>query len=142
MRFVGGGQPPRELSYAELARQTSRFANGLARLGVQRGECLFILAGRIPETTVAMLGALKAGVVVSPLSAAFGPDPIATRVNLGEGRVLLTTESLYRRKLADWRTRMPGMRQVVVIARSSRGPGRGADARGTGSRRRPRRDRL
>ena len=125
MRFVGGGLPPLELNYAELARQTSRFANGLVRLGLRRGERLFILAGRIPETTVAMLGALKAGVVVSPLFAAFGPDPIATRVNLGEGRVLLTTESLYRRKLADWRTRMPGLRQVVVVPEPPAAPSAG-----------------
>ena len=43
------------------------------------GERVFLLMGRLPELYVALLGALKARCVVSPLFSAFGPEPIATR---------------------------------------------------------------
>ena len=75
----------RDLTYAELARQTNRFANVLRGLGVGQGDRVFVLAGRIPELYVAALGALKNGSVVRPLFSAFGPEPIATRIELGDG---------------------------------------------------------
>src|SRR5574337_2206386 len=90
-RFRGSGGP-RELGFAELSRLTNRFANLLQGLGIARGERVVVLAGRIPELYLAVLGSLKAGAVVSPLFSAFGPEPIATRVKLGEGAVLVTTE--------------------------------------------------
>ena len=116
LRFVASEAPAIEISFAELARLTSRFANVLRQLGVQKGERLFVLAGRIPELYVAVLGSLKCGVVVTPLFSAFGPEPIATRVNLGEGKVLVTTDTLYRRKVKAWRERMPSLRHVLLIS--------------------------
>ena len=115
LRFVARDRPAHELSYGELERLTARFANVLASLGVARGERLFVLAGRIPELYVAVLGALRAGVVVTPLFSAFGPEPIATRINLGRGRVLVTTDDLYRRKVRDLRERMPSLRDVLLV---------------------------
>lgn len=38
---------------------------------------VFVLAGRIPELYLAILGALKARCVVCPLFSAFGPEPIS-----------------------------------------------------------------
>ena len=115
LRFVARNAPALDLSYGELALQTSRFANVLRELGVAKGEHLFVLMGRIPELYIAVLGALKAGVVVTPLFSAFGPEPIATRIKLGEGTVLVTSDALYRRKLAQWREQMPTLRHVLLI---------------------------
>ncbi|MDD5295709.1 MAG: acetate--CoA ligase [Rhodocyclaceae bacterium] len=115
-RFLGRDVPAQDVSWGELSRQTSRFANVLRRLGVGKGERLFVLAGRIPELYVAVLGSLKNGTVVSPLFSAFGPEPIATRVNLGAGRVLVTTESLYLKKVSRWRDKMPTLEHVLLVA--------------------------
>lgn len=116
LRFVARNQPALELSYAELARQTNRFANVLEGLGVQKGAHLFVLAGRMPALYIAVLGALKKGVVVTPMFSAFGSEPIATRINLGAGEVLVTTDVLYQRKIKPWRQQMPSLRHVLLIA--------------------------
>jgi acetyl-CoA synthetase len=115
-RFLSAAAAPRDLSYAELATLSNRFCNVLRGLGVGRGERLFVLSGRIPELYVAVLGGLKNGTVVSPLFSAFGPEPIATRVNLGGGRVLVTTDELYERKVAKWRDQMPSLEHVLLVA--------------------------
>ncbi len=115
LRFVARDRDALDLSYAELERRTARFANVLRTLGVGRGERLFVLCGRIPELYVAVLGALRAGTVVTPLFSAFGPEPIATRINLGHGAVLVTTDELYRRKVRDWRPKMPSLRHVLLV---------------------------
>ena len=116
LRFLAPDRPARELSYAGLAARSDTFHCLLQRLGVGKGDRLFILCERIPELYIAMLGALKNGSVVSPLFSAFGPQPIATRVNLGQGKVLVTTASLYRRKVAQIRDRMPTLEHVLLVA--------------------------
>jgi acetyl-CoA synthetase len=70
---------------------------------------VFVLAGRIPELYVAVLGALKNKNVVSTLFPAFGPEPIRTRLALGEADVLVTTAALYAKKIAPQRDAL-GMR--------------------------------
>jgi len=116
LRFVARNAPALELSYGELARQTNRFANVLKGLGVVKGDRLFVLAGRIPELYVAVLGALKNGTVVTPMFSAFGPEPIATRINIGAGQVLVTTDRLYQRKVKQLRAQMPTLRHVLLVA--------------------------
>jgi len=116
LRFVSRAAPALELSYAELARRTNRFANVLQGLGIGRGDRLYVLAGRIPELYLAVLGALKNGTVVTPMFSAFGPEPIATRINIGSGAVLVTTDVLYRRKIKAMRAQMPTLRHVLLVA--------------------------
>lgn len=115
LRWLGKSGETRDLSFRDLAEQTSRFANVLAGLGVQPGERVFVLAGRIPELYIAVLGALKQRCVASPLFSAFGPEPIHTRIALGGGSVLVTTANLYRKKVADIRMRLPHLRHVLLV---------------------------
>jgi acetyl-CoA synthetase len=123
LRWIGKSGARRNFSYAELARATNRFANALAALGVTPGERVFVLMGRLPELYVAVLGALKARCVVSPLFSAFGPEPIATRAEMGDARVLVTTPELYARKLRGLRERLPGLKHVIVVGDAAGEPG-------------------
>ena len=115
IRWLGKNGVHRAFSYADLAQATNRFANALDRLGVVPGERVFVLMGRLPELYVAVLGALKARCVVTPLFSAFGPEPIATRAEMGDARVLVTTPELYKRKIRGLRERLPGLRHVIVV---------------------------
>jgi acetyl-CoA synthetase len=113
--WLGREGERRVFSYADLAREAARFAHVLRAHGIGPGERLFLLAGRVPELYAATLGAMKAGVVVSPLFAAFGPEPVRARMAIGGASVLVTTEAQYRRKVADWRAEMPSLKLVLII---------------------------
>ena len=115
LRFVAADGSARNLSYQGLRDATNRFANALAGLGVKPGARVFVLTQRSEPLYVAVLGALKAGCVVTPLFAAFGPEPIATRMRIGEAKVLLTTEALYRRKIEPQRAALPSLEHVIVV---------------------------
>ena len=119
-RFLGRDGSQRDTSYAELAQLSNRFANVLGELGVARGDRVFVLAGRIPELYAAVLGGLKNGSVISPLFSAFGPEPIATRIRLGAGRVLVTTAEIYRRKVAGLRRELPSLEHVLLVGDDGR----------------------
>jgi len=115
LRWLGKDGTVRDFSYAALRTETNRFANVLAGLGIERGERLFVLAGRIPELYIAALGTLKKGCVFSPLFSAFGPEPIHARLSIGEAKVLVTTEALYRRKVEPLRDRLPHLEHVILV---------------------------
>jgi len=104
-----------ELSYADLADASSRFANVLSEHGISRGDSVFALLGRVPDLYVAALGTLKAGMVFTPLFSAFGPEPIRTRMEIGGASVLVTTAQLYKRKIASWRETIPSLKLVLIV---------------------------
>ncbi len=109
-----------EFSFDALRRQTNRFANLLQTLGVAQGDRVFVLCTRIPELYIAALGTLKHRAVFCPLFSAFGPEPIAERVNAGEGRVLVTTRKLYEKKIAPYRETMPNLEFVLLVDEGDR----------------------
>jgi len=115
MRWLGADGGSRDYSYADLAAATARFANVLRSLGVGKGERVYALMGRRPELYVAALGTLKNASVFAPLFSAFGPEPIRARMEIGQARVLVTTEALYRRKVAGLRESLPNLAHVLLV---------------------------
>ncbi|MDP8255657.1 MAG: AMP-binding protein [Candidatus Alcyoniella australis] len=118
LRFLGrersGVDEPVDITYAMLSRRTNRFADAMRRRGFDAGTGVATLAGRIPDLYVTALGTLKAHGVFTPLFSAFGPDPIAQRMNLGRIKILVTTPLLYRRKVARMLDRLPHLELVLV----------------------------
>jgi acetyl-CoA synthetase len=104
-----------ELTYGVLHERACRFANVLLTLGVDPGDRVYLLLGRVPELHVALLGSLRVRAVVSPMFAAFGPEPLRQRLEIGGGRVLVTTRRLYERKVAAIRSQLPALEHVLLI---------------------------
>jgi acetyl-CoA synthetase len=115
IRWLGRNGECRNITYRDLRRETSRCANALRRLGVGKGEVIATLLGRTPALYVAALGTLKNASVYTPLFSAFGPDPIVARLTKAHARVLVTTDTLYQRKVAPVRAQLPDLEHVVVV---------------------------
>ena len=118
LTWLGKRQARRELTYAELGIETHRFANVLAALGVEPGEGVFALLGRVPELYVAALGTLAHRAVFCPLFSAFGPEPIRQRLTLGEAKVLVTSASLFEKKVRGILAELPLLKHVIVVSRN------------------------
>jgi len=115
IRWLGHDDQRKDISYQQLAADAARFANVLQAHGAQPGDRVFALMGRVPALYAAALGTLKAGLTFTPMFAAFGPEPIRSRMEIGNASVLVTTETLYRRKVASWRQEMPDLRLVLIV---------------------------
>ena len=115
LRWLGKDGAVRDYTYAQLLAEAQRFACVLERPGVGPGECVAVLAGRIPELYIAALGALRAGIVLCPLFSAFGPEPVHTRLEKSHARVLVTTVTLYQRKIAALRDTLPALDTVLTV---------------------------
>lgn len=115
LRWLGKNGELRDYTYTSLRHITNQFANVLQRLGVAKGDRVFVLAGRIPELYIAALGTLKNRSVFCPLFSAFGPEPIRARMAIGQAKVLVTTELLYRRKVEALRASLPDLEHVILV---------------------------
>jgi len=107
LRWISKHDQIKDFSYGDLAEQSSRFASVLDTLAVKSQARVYSLLGRVPELYIAALGTLKAGCVFTPLFSAFGPEPIRSRMEIGEANVLITTTNLYRKKIAGWHRELP-----------------------------------
>ncbi len=114
VRWLGIDGTTKDFTYLDLKKQTNRFANVLKNLGVEKGETVFALAGRIPELYFAALGTLKNTSVFCPLFAAFGTEPIFQRLGRGDVKVLVTTEKLFSKKVEGLLQRLSHLKYVLL----------------------------
>ncbi|MEX5563614.1 acetate--CoA ligase [Pseudophaeobacter sp. 1A16562] len=115
LRWISKSGSQQDFTYAALQTETNRFANMLRSQGLQKGDRVYALLGRVPELYIAALGTLKAGCTFCPLFSAFGPEPIRSRMEIGGANALITTARLYKRKVKALRPDLPDLRKVFVI---------------------------
>lgn len=115
IRWLGKNGDIKDLTYADLSRETNKFANVLKKLGVGKGGRVFTLLGRVPELYLTALGTLKNRCVFCPLFSAFGPEPIKSRAEIGGAKVLVTTNELYKMKVAGIRSELPELEHILIV---------------------------
>lgn len=104
-----------DITYADLKHRVDRFAGALKSLGLGKGDPVYVLADRIPELYVTAMAVFKIGGVFCPMFAAFGPEPIKQRMSIGGAKALVTTDRLYRRKVADIRADLTTLDHVILV---------------------------
>jgi acetyl-CoA synthetase len=93
-----GGQPEiRRLTYADLKRETARFANALKKLGVTKGDVVTLYMGMVPELAIAMLACARIGAAHSVIFGGFSAQAIVDRVEDASSRVVVTCDGGWRR---------------------------------------------
>jgi len=115
IRFLSRTRGITDFTFADLQESTNRFANVLQSLNVAKGDRVFTLTPRVPELYITALGTLKNGSVFSPLFPTFGPEPIQTRMAIGQAKVLVTTRQLYERKIAGIRDALPHLHAILIV---------------------------
>jgi acetyl-CoA synthetase len=99
-------------TFADLSRKTNQFANVLRKLGIQKGDRIFIFMPRTPELYVSLLGALKVGAVVGPLFEAFMETAVRDRLEDSGAVAIVTTPSLVHRVP---RSELPALKNIVLV---------------------------
>ena len=95
---IDNGEPEiRRLTYADLQRETSRFAHALRELGVKTGDVVTIYMPMVPELAIAMLACVRIGAAHSIIFGGFSGQAIADRVRDANSRVIVTADGGWRR---------------------------------------------
>jgi acetyl-CoA synthetase len=128
--LIWEGEPGdrRTLTYFDLYRQVSAFANVLKSLGIRKGDRVAIYLPLIPELAIAMLACARIGAVHSVVFGGFSAESLRDRINDAKARLLITADGGYRRgqivalkqvadeALAD----TPSIENVIVVQRDGR----------------------
>jgi len=124
--FEGEPGDVRTLTYRQLHREVCRFANGLASLGLGKGDRVAIYLPMVPEAAVAMLACARLGVIHTVIFGGFSSEAIKDRVNDCKARVIITADGGWRRgKVVELKANVdralpgtPTVEHVIVLKRT------------------------
>jgi acetyl-CoA synthetase len=106
------GERVQKFTFEDLMRLSNRFANALTRMGVKRGDRVFVFLPRLAETYIGILGILKVGAIPSPLFEAFMTDAVRDRMQDAAAVAVLTNRHLLERvPLAE----LPDLQHVILV---------------------------
>jgi len=125
--IIWEGEPgdARTLTYAELAREVSKFANALKSLGIGRGDVVSIYMPMVPELAIAMLACARVGAIHSVIFAGFSAEAIADRNRDAEAKLQITADGSWRRgkmlalkaTVDEALAKSPSVKHCVVLRR-------------------------
>ncbi len=87
----------RTIKYRELREATDRLACALARLGVQKGDCIALYLLNSPQFIVAYFAALKCGAVVTPISPVYTSHEVRYQLDDSGARGVICQDILYEK---------------------------------------------
>ena len=98
--IVWEGEPAgeeRRLTYRELHREVSKFANVLKNLGIETGDRVALYMPLVPELAIAMLACARIGAAHTVIFGGFSSDAVRDRINDCGCRAVVTADGGFRR---------------------------------------------
>ncbi len=114
------GKTYREVSYADLSRQSGQFANALRNLGLHKGDFACVVIGRIPEWYGVLFGCMKLGVVSMPGTNLLTAKDIAYRIQQSGAKAVIVTAE-HTEKVDAIRAECPTLKHLIVIGSENLG---------------------
>ncbi|ODM98593.1 4-coumarate--CoA ligase 1 [Orchesella cincta] len=84
----------RKYTHGMINKLSRCFGAALKQHGLKRHDVVCLLLPNVPEYPIAILGALEASLVVSPINPGYQPAEIANQVNDSEAKVIITLSQL------------------------------------------------
>ena len=80
-------------TYSQVLEHVSKFAGGLKKLGLEKGDTAIIYMPMIPESVFAMLACARLGVTHSVVFGGFAPQELAIRIDDCNPKAIITASS-------------------------------------------------
>ena len=129
--LVWEGDSPEEsrvLTYADVHRETCKFANVLKANGVKKGDRVTLYMPMVPEAAIAMLACARIGAVHSVVFGGFSPESLKNRIQDCNSEIVITADGGYRagrliplKQTTDAALlECPFVKRVIVLRRTGR----------------------
>jgi acetyl-CoA synthetase len=99
-------------TFEDLSLQSNRFANALRKIGIKKGDRVFVFMPRRPELYISILGILKIGAIPSPLFEAFMKDAVRDRMADAGANALITLPSMLDRVA---QAELPALKHIILV---------------------------
>ncbi len=97
--LIWEGEPgdSRVITYAELHRHVSRFANVLKSMGYKSGDRAIVYMPMVPELPIALLACARLGIIHSVVFGGFSAEALKTRIQDLAASLVITADGGWRR---------------------------------------------
>lgn len=110
-------QEEKSVTYSKCNEVTNRIANGLRRLGLEKGDKLSTFLPNSLEAVYLWFGAAKAGVIEVPINLAYRGDFLSHIINNSDSKaIVIDRELIDRLKFVE--NDLPKLEKVVVWSKS------------------------
>src|SRR5882672_6060873 len=129
--LIWEGDSPEEsrvLTYQDVLREVSKFANVLKRSGVKKGDRVTVYMPMVPELAIAMLACSRIGAIHSVVFGGFSAESLKNRIQDCKSEIVVTADGGYRASrlvplkqttdaaVAD----IPFVKRVIVLKRTGK----------------------
>jgi acetyl-CoA synthetase len=116
----------KKYTYSQLLKEVNKVANGMKKLGLNKGDRVTIWLPMIPELAVIMLACTRIGVIHSIVFGGFSKEAVKDRIDDSNSRLLFTSDETVRAgkfypKMADVVDiidDVPTIEHVIIVKRS------------------------
>lgn len=106
----------RKISYAVLRKSVDDFAQGLAALGVRRGDTVAIISENRPEWVIADMGMMKLGAINVSLYPTLTPKQIEFIFNDAGVRFAIVSNQFQLSKIMKIRDAVPSLQTIIILS--------------------------
>jgi len=109
-----------EITFSQLDKWANSFATMLIENGFEKGDIVGINIPNIPEYVIAVIGALRAGCIVSGVSPLLSDVQMHYQINdLGAGKnkvALVTLNAIFEHRLTPITSKLPDLKLVIATS--------------------------
>lgn len=99
-------------TFQDLKYSSNKFGNVLKKIGIEKGERVFMFMPRAPEIYMSIIGTLKIGAIAGPLFEAFMEQAVKDRLEDSGASVLITNLELLERVPLD---ELPDLKHIILV---------------------------
>lgn len=101
-------------TFADMRRESNRFANVLRGLGIGKGDGVMIVLPRVPQWHMMIVGIMKLGAIPMPGTVLLTPKDYAYRINAAEARMVIV-DADNASKVEDIQANCPTLQHCLVL---------------------------
>jgi acetyl-CoA synthetase/medium-chain acyl-CoA synthetase len=101
-------------TFADIQRESNRFASVLQGLGLRKGDGIMIVLPRLPQWHIMMMGIMKLGAIPMPGTVLLTPKDYEYRLNMAEARAVIV-DTANAAKVDAVRANCPALEHGIVL---------------------------
>jgi acyl-coenzyme A synthetase/AMP-(fatty) acid ligase len=101
-------------TFADIRRQSNRFASVLQGLGMRKGDGVMLVLPRVPQWHTIMVSLMKLGALPMPGTVLLTPKDYEYRINMAEARAVIV-DSANAAKVEAIRVNCPTLEYSIVL---------------------------
>jgi len=102
------------VTWGQMRERVDALAGGLAKLGLERGQCIALLLTNRPEFHLADLAAVTLGAAPFSIYMTYSPEQIQYVCSDAEARILIT-EPDFLPQVLEARKELPDLEHVILV---------------------------